>query len=52
MPGDNGDNSETTKDTTPSVNTDQLIDENIIKELEREEEYEESRLGPGSIEIT
>ena len=46
------DNSETTQDSTPSIYIDQLIDEDIIKEIEREEEYEESRLGPGSIGIT
>lgn len=46
------DNSETTEDSTPSIYIDRLIDEDIIKEIEREEEYEESRLGPGSIGIT
>jgi len=46
------DNSETTLDSTPSIYVDRLIDEDIIKEIEREEEYEESRLGPGSIGIT
>ncbi len=46
------DNLERTKDSTPSIYIDQLIDEDIIKEIELEEEYEESRLGPGSIGIT
>jgi hypothetical protein len=44
-------NLETTKDSTPLIYIDRLIDEDIIKEIE-EEEYEESRLGPGSIGIT
>jgi len=52
LSGENGDNSETTEDSTPSIYIDQLIDEDIIKEIELEEEYEESRLGPGSIGIT
>jgi len=52
LPGDNGNNSETTQDSTPSIYIDQLIDEDIIKEIELEEEYEEERLGPGSIGIT
>jgi len=47
-----GDNFQTTEDSTPSIYIDRLIDEDIIKEIEREEEYEESRLGPGSIGIT
>jgi hypothetical protein len=47
-----GDNSEITQDSTPSIYIDQLIDEDLIKEIELEEEYEESRLGPGSIGIT
>ena len=47
-----GNNSETTQDSTPSIYIDRLIDEDIIKEIEQEEEYEESRLGPGSIGIT
>ena len=46
------DNSETTLASTPSIYIDRLIDEDIIKEIELEEEYEESRLGPGSIGIT
>ncbi len=46
------DNSETALDSTPSIYVDRLIDEDIIKEIEREEEYEESGLGPGSIGIT
>jgi len=45
-------NLETTKDSAPSVYIDRLIDEDIIKEIEREEEYEESRLGPGSVGLT
>ena len=46
------DNSETTQDSTTSIYIDRLIDEDIIKEIEPEEEYEESRLGPESIGIT
>jgi len=46
-----GDNLETTKVSAPSIYIDRLIDEDIIKEIE-EEEYEESRLGPGSIGMT
>gem|GEM_PF-4903052 len=46
------DNSKTTLYSTPSIYIDLLIDEDIIKEIEQEEEYEESRLGPGSIGIT
>ena len=47
-----GDNFQTTEDSTPSIYIDRLIDEDIIKEIVGEEEYEESRLGPGSIGIT
>jgi hypothetical protein len=48
-----GDQSEITQNSTPSIYIDRLIDEDIIKEIDREEEeYEESRLGPGSIGIT
>ncbi len=44
-------NSQRTEDSAPPIYIDRLIDEDIVKEIEREEEYEDSRLGPGSIGI-
>ncbi|OQY06646.1 MAG: hypothetical protein B6I22_04945 [Desulfobacteraceae bacterium 4572_123] len=46
------DNLETTQDSTPSIYIDRLIDEDITKEIERQEEYAEEPLGPGSFGIT
>ena len=46
------DTSQTTEDPTPTIYVDQLIDEDIDLEIQQEEEYEDSRLGPGSIGIT
>ncbi len=44
-------NSQATEDSASSIYIDRLIDEDIVEEIELEE-YEDSRLGPGSIGMT
>jgi len=46
-----GDNFQTTEDSNLSIYIDRLIDEDIVEEIDQEE-YEDSRLVPGSFGIT